>query len=76
MRVKECIICGDEFNPRCGRQMICEKEDCKRLLKCRRNKPSARYSGKKNEDLNRIAVLAKEAGMSYGKYVQLHGEGR
>ena len=76
--MKKCVICGDEFNPRCGRQMICEKEDCKRRLKSRwkNRKSNPRYSGKKNEDLNRIAVLAKEAGMSYGKYVQLHREGR
>ena len=65
--VKKCIICGKNFETLCGRALTCGKE-CRNAYNRVRYK-AQRNSIKKDNNLDDVLKKAKEAGMSYGKYV-------
>lgn len=75
---KKCAYCGKEFTGLHSRRYC--SEECKKLgyterlrkeaekKKQNRKKP-ARKKGKPNQEIIDIAVLARQAGMTYGQYV-------
>ena len=64
---KKCIICGKEFETisaaalTCGTQ--CRNERSRKIHEERRNQTH------NNSDISSVLEKAREAGMSYGKYV-------
>lgn len=75
-RMTECPACGEAFVASSGIVKYCES--CRKLsydrrAKLRRDRINAenlRYSAL---DISEICAKAREAGMSYGKYVQANG---
>lgn len=81
-RIIKCVICGRLFTTSHSRQRTCS-EECKKELH-RRNVESYQQkqleeskarvtSYESQQELIDIAVLAKQAGMSYGQYVAKYG---
>lgn len=66
---KQCIICGKEFETiaaaalTCGKQ--CRNERNRKIHEERRNQTH------NNSDISSVLEKAREAGMSYGKYIAM-----
>lgn len=67
-RTFTCLRCGDEFSSMRQKKYCCEE--------CRIASYGRTHSKKKNRKpaltLSQIAVLSRQAGLSYGQYVCLH----
>lgn len=84
MRVRQCVVCGRDYEPHNGMQKCCGDENCKRELeywkrrravqaqreKYEKNKRENERMVKKNS-LSKDAMNAKEAGLTYGQYMAL-----
>lgn len=73
---KRCIVCGKEFMCRSKKALCCEGE-CRRIRGneiAREYRKTIKMTEKKKikpkYSIAQISVKAKEAGMSYGEYVQ------
>lgn len=86
MRLRQCVVCGRDYEPWNPAQKCCGSEDCKRELnrwayrrkiqaqkeKYRRKRRDENRLTKKNT-LNEDAMAAKQNGMSYGQYKAYQG---
>lgn len=72
MKTKSCECCGNEFNPRGDSQRFCSTE-CRKDSEKFRARARARAERAKREaqqkHLDDVCRAAKEADMTYGKYV-------
>lgn len=66
---KKCIICGKSFETICGRALTCGK-DCRNTYN-REKRREQREKTHSNGNLNDVLEKAREAGVSYGKYVAM-----
>lgn len=71
-RTRNCKICGKEFTTKCYATKCCSdecvKENARRNAKLRDERKKLQPKKEKKLTLTEIAVMAKEAGMSYGQY--------
>lgn len=71
---KKCKICGREFVAVNWCNVYCSDE-C-RKIGVRKNEEAKKRSEHPNEEIVRIAIKARAAGMSYGQYVAQQEYGR
>ena len=75
LKVVKCPICGKEFKQIRGNQIVCSSECRKKRTRqlAKENKKTEKKKRTKTvrKSLIEIEKEAKEAGMSYGKYVAL-----
>lgn len=76
-KIKVCLNCGKEYIPTKGNQKYCSAECKKIVMKWQQRQAALLYKEKtkksrlSREKIDEIAVKARKAGMSYGKYVSL-----
>lgn len=84
MRLRQCVVCGRDYEPWNPNQKCCGDENCKRELtrwayKRKIQAQKETYHRERREKtalprkntLNEDAMAAKEAGMTYGEYMAL-----
>ena len=67
---KKCIICGKLFETICGRALTCGK-DCRNEYRRRKDREKRSIKTCRNSTLDDVLGKAREAGVSYGKYVAM-----
>lgn len=79
-KIKNCKICGNEFMPHARNNTVCDNPACKKMRVSLNKKDYERRrkeklirernnSFLKKDTLSEVSRKAREAGMSYGKYV-------
>ena len=66
---KKCVICGKEYKSISVRALTCGK-DCRNAYN-REKRREQREKTHSNGNLNDVLEKAREAGLSYGKYVAM-----
>jgi hypothetical protein len=69
-------MCGNEYDGRASSKYCCESCRRKAMSKRQQARNAARRKAEKNKPISeiaRISRLAREAGMSYGRYVAEKG---
>ena len=65
---KKCVICGKEYKSISVRALTCGK-DCRNEYRRRKDREKRSVKTCRNSTLDDVLKKAREAGMSYGKYV-------
>lgn len=65
---KKCVICGKEYKSISVRALTCGK-DCRNEYRRRKDREKRSAKTCRNSTLDDVLRKAREAGMSYGKYV-------
>ena len=69
---KKCVICGKEYKSISVRALTCGK-DCRNEYRRRKDREKRSAKTCRNSTLDDVLRKAREAGMSYGKYVAMMG---
>ena len=67
---KKCVICGKEYKSISVRALTCGK-DCRNEYRRRKDREKRSVKTCRNSTLDNVLGKAREAGMSYGKYVAM-----
>lgn len=67
---KKCVICGKEYKSISVRTLTCGK-DCRNEYRRRKDREKRSAKTCRNSTLDDVLRKAREAGMSYGKYVAM-----
>lgn len=67
---KKCVICGKEYKSISVRALTCGK-DCRNEYRRRKDREKRSAKTCRNSTLDDVLRKAREAGMSYGKYVAM-----
>ena len=67
---KKCVICGKEYKSISVRALTCGK-DCRNEYRRRKDREKRSAKTCRNSTLDDVFRKAREAGMSYGKYVAM-----
>lgn len=67
---KKCVICGKEYKSISVRALTCGK-DCRNEYRRRKDREKRSVKTCRNSTLDDVLGKAREAGMSYGKYVAM-----
>ena len=71
MKPKKCIICGNTFVPRSGKQIMCSPE-CRHERYLKQQRDYQKRTKKKKNSMSTLAEInerARKLGMTYGKYI-------
>lgn len=68
--IKKCVICGKTYESTSARALTCGKP-CRNEYQRRKDREKKSVKTCRNSTLDDVLRKAREAGMSYGKYVAM-----